>query len=323
MLALNKFTSNINLFVRGGTAVAATNDKERKYYQNIDEIVNSLYKKQLPFTAKNPRNQDSLNTILNDAQLIPDIKLPELSLNTDSFSADPIKYEKDDTKEIKQLIQKINKKIACHTCDHTKLEKLQLGYVKDVVELRNSKNLEIVHKYYNMLAQYCSSIRAADENPKYIQKNISYEEKYYDESFTYDDPVELKKAQKAAIDFNTEVLAMKTKYLATHCVHCEKLQKEYEWYLSEIDRLRQEHAAEREEQIKRIQEEIENPPIIDFMNEYFKDKERVKLGDIARLWKAVKGKSIKQDDLTGMLEETEQWKVTNTHNIKYANKNKQ
>ena len=78
---------------------------------------------------------------MNSVKSIPDIKLPGLQLNTESFTAELIKYEKDDTKEIKQLIQKINKKIACHTCDHSKFEKLSISYAKDVIQLRNSKNL--------------------------------------------------------------------------------------------------------------------------------------------------------------------------------------
>ena len=55
------------------------------------------------------------------------------------------------------------------------------------------------------------------------------------------------------------------------------------------------------------------------MNKYFEGKTHIKLSDIAKMWKADKGKSIKQDDLKDMLEESGKWWVGNSHNIKYAN----
>ena len=323
MLTVSTPFNDINLFVRGGAPIAAATERERYVFEENDKVAQALFNKQVPFTVNQPEHKDYMEIIMNNAKSISDIKLPELSLNTESFTADPIKYEKDDNKEIKQLIQKINKKIACHACDHSKFKKLQLVYVKDVIELRNSKNLKTVQNYYNMLADYAIRIRSVDRSKKYIEKHKTFSSVACDDDFLFQNSVELKKAQTAAVDFNLEALAIKTKYCVNHCVHCEKLQKEYKWCVDEIDRLRQERINEREEQIKRIQEEINNPPIIDFMNEYFKDKDRVKLGDIAKMWKAVKGKSIKQDDIADMLEESEAWTTSNSHNIRYANKKKE
>ena len=312
MLATYQPINDINYFVRGGAPIAAPMQNEREFYEENEKVAQALLNKQQPFEIKLKHNQYLMDIIMNNVKSIPDIQLPGLKLNTDSFTAEPIKYEKDDTKEIKQIIQKINKKIACHTCDHSKFEKYSIDYTNDIIKLRNSKNLQVVQKYINGIAESAILIHNADQNNR--------------DSNVWDSIIgscELKKAQKAAVDFASESLAIKSKYCMNHCTRCEKLQKEYQWSIDEIDRLRQEIKDEREEQIKRIQQEIDNPPILDFMNEYFKDKERVKLSDIAKLWKAVKRRFIKQDDIADMLEETEQWTISNSHNVRYANKKKE
>ena len=85
------------------------------------------------------------------------------------------------------------------------------------------------------------------------------------------------------------------------------------------EELRKEIEDEREREIKKLQEGIEPDYINTFMNQYFKDKKRLKLGDIVKMWKLVKKEMIKQDEIAEMLEESG-WKITNSHNIRYASK---
>lgn len=298
---------NISKFITGYAPKVQTGKTDN------EAIINKLFNNEYPITVTDRRNQEYLDQIMNNIQSIPHIQLPVMELNTDVFKAELIKVEKDDSKDIKKLIHKINRKCACHTCDHTRFEKMKVQYASDIVELRKSKNLKEINQYYESMASCCNWLTDKESG-----KKIKFE--YEDGSKkAINDKYWLQQIQQKAIDFQNEVMRMNVKYLASHCPKCEKLQKEYEYELFEIQQMRDEIQAEREEEIKRVQAEIENPPIIDFMNKYFQDKERVKLGDITKLWKAVNRKMIKQDDLAEMLEETEQWHITNSHNIRYVN----
>ena len=299
---------NMTKFITGFAPVVKTGE------QDCEEYINKLYNNQAPIEVKDKTNQTYLNRIMENVSLIQHIQLPPMELNTDIFTAERIKTEKDDNNDIKKLIRKINMKVGCHTCDHTKFEKLKLQYCKDMSELRKSKNLDKVHRYYKSMASDCH-ILVDMETPNKKVKCEVIDNMYH----SINDTHELKQVQQAAIDFQTEVITLKSKYLATHCPKCEKLQKEYEYILNEIQDMREEIKEQREAEIERVKAEIENPPIIDFMNKYFEGKTRIKLGDVAKMWKADKGKSIKQDDLAEMLEESGKWWVGNSHNLRYAN----
>ena len=222
-------------------------------------------------------------------------------------------------KEVLQYYSPIvsqNGKLKLTFLSHTLADKPKnsIQYCKDMAELRKSKNLDKVHRYYKSMASDCH-ILVDMETPNKKVKCEVIDNMYH----SINDTHELKQVQQAAIDFQTEVITLKSKYLATHCPKCEKLQKEYEYILNEIQDMREEIKEQREAEIERVKAEIENPPIIDFMNKYFEGKTRIKLGDVAKMWKADKGKSIKQDDLAEMLEESGNWWVGNSHNLRYAN----
>lgn len=316
MTMIQKFVEfDMNAFVRGGAPVI------ENYLKNNDEYAGLLRKNICPITVNDKSNQQLLTQIMDNVKHIPQIMFPALELNTEPFTAEYVKTEKDDTNDIKKEIRKINKKCACHECDHTRFEKLKCQYIADISNLRKSKNLKTVNDYYNSMAGACDWLNVKETDDK-VKKN--FHKKYWE----YDDDVyhsvhrmdDLEKVQRAAIDFNQEVAAIKAKYCATHCTKCEKLKKEYEYTLNLIQDMRDEEKERREEEIKQVLDEIENPPIINFMNQYFNGKDRIKVSDITRLWKTVNKKMIKQDEIIDMLEETNEWKITNSHNIKYATK---
>ena len=301
-------------FVKGYTKPVDERDMKTEQY------INALFNHVVPITLTNQDNQQYLDKIMKNVELIPQLNLPMMDLNTDVFTAEPIKTKKDDTKEIKAEIRKINKKCACHTCDHTRLDKLKIQYVADVRKLRESENLNKVNRYFESLAKVCHCLVWIETDEEMIRKHKTFADKCGDKVDWINDKEYLKNAQQAAERFNDEALAFQAKYLATHCPKCEKLQKEYEFELKQIEEMREEVEAEREEEIKRIQEEIDNPPINDFMDKYFKSKDRIKVSDITKLWKAVNRTMIKQDEISSMLEETGKWKITNVHHVIYATK---
>ena len=303
-------TDDIATFVNAGVIQPA------RYQREQEQMINSLYRNVAPIELKNKDNQDDLNRIMQNVSMIPHIELPALELNSSVFEAEPIRIEKDDTKEIKALIVKINKKVACHTCDHTGLEKLKLNYANDIIELRKSVNLNKVYDYYDQMRRCCVALSQLETNERYVEKGYTLNSKFLDRSNWVYDELKLKEVQQAAVNFGQEILKLKSKYLRDHCHKCEKLQKEYAFAISEIQRLRDEVRAEQEEAIKQI--EYKEEPITDFMNEHFKDKQRLKVGDITKLWKTLKRVMITQGEIAIKLEETGKWKISTVHHVMFA-----
>ena len=58
---------------------------------------------------------------------------------------------------------------------------------------------------------------------------------------------------------------------------------------------------------------------LQFMNKYFPDVKRLKVMDIVRMWKIVYAKTTRAE-IQELLEETEEWKVTNVHGTLWATK---
>ena len=186
---------NIVTFFNGGISSSTEQDNR----------INSLFHNTAPITLKNEYNRKNfLDRIMENVKSIPHIELPTLELNTDAFIAERIPIEKTDSKEIRTMITKINKKVACHTCDHTKFEKQKLDYMKDILELRNSKNLAIVYDYYKKSSSCCKCLVDIETNPRLIKKEEPFYLHFDQEAAFIEDSDKLKQAQKAAIDFATE-----------------------------------------------------------------------------------------------------------------------
>lgn len=307
---------DMNKFVQGFVPAVKTGDK------TPIEYIEKLRRHECPITVSDPTLQCYLDQIMENVKQIPDIKLPSNELNIDAFSAEMIKNEKDDTREIRDIIRKMNRKVACFTCDHSKFEKKKLDYCSDVLELRKSKNMERVYKYYKSMASACQALEEYPKSRAAVKKGLSFAVACEFSVSSINDKYELQQVQKAAVDFNNEVIKTQSKYLVTHCVKCEKIKKEYDFVLSDVEQLRNEIKERQQEEINRILEEVEanDSPIIEFMNKYFKDKERVKVSDITRLWKADKKVMIKQDEIKEKLEESGEWIITNNHHVLMANR---
>ena len=259
---------------------------------------------------------------MNNVKLIPDIKLPSNELNIDVFTADMIKNEKDDTKEIKDIIRKMNRKVACYTCDHTKFEKKNIDYQTDVMELCKSKHLKRVYEYYLNMVRACQALEGYPTSRDAVEKHKPFHKARHWVLELIDDNLDLQEIQKEAVEFNKEVIKVQSKYLATHCHKCEKIKKEYDFVLSDIEQMREEIKEQRENEINSILEEIEanDSPIIEFMNKYFSGKDRIKVSDITKLWKADKKVMIRQDEIREKLEESGEWVITVNHHVLIANR---
>lgn len=317
MTTIQKYANfNLNDFIHEFLPAVNTGDKTRYDY------IEKLRRHECPITVSDPNLQPYLDRIMNNVKLIPDIKLPSNELNIDVFTADMIKTEKDDTKEIKDIIRKMNRKVACYTCDHIKFEKKNIEYQTDVMELCKSKHLKRVYEYYLSMTRACQALEEYPTSKDAVQKHKPFHKARYWVLELIDNNLDLQEIQKEAVEFNKEVIKVQSKYLTTHCPKCEKIKKEYEFVLSDVEQMRDEIKEQRENEINSILEEIEanDSPIIDFMNKYFSGKDRIKVSDITKLWKADKKVMIKQDEIREKLEESNEWIITVNHHVLIANR---
>ena len=286
-------------------------DISSDYCNLIKEFKNKLTNKVLPFEAKLEINQNYLDQILEYAQKIPSVDIPSINIDISVPVFEKIEIEKDDNKEIKDIIRKINRKTQIFTCDHSALEKKSICYGSDALKLRKSGNLKIIDEFYKRLAEYCWKIQQKDKMGK--------EFKHYNFLITNDD---VDKVIEASMNFSSEVLKFNATYHGIHCNKCEKLMKEYEFTKEDIEERRKEIQNEKEEEIRKIQKEVESGSneILDFMEQYFPDVKRINVMQIVKMWKVVNKNMIKKDEVKEMLEETEAWKVTNVHNVLWASK---
>ena len=301
--------TNIATFVKGG--VQCINENDRK----LDMFVDVLYNKQIPISLQHEAGKDVLARIYSNISKVDQVLLPLMNIDTSVFTAEPIHSRLDDNKAITAEIRRINRKVACHVCNHVKLEKQQYDYAADILELRKSHNLAVIYKYYRMLAQSCVLLEYYDSDKKMIEKGRTFRDREDDLYNQIVNKEELAKVQQAAVDFNNEVIKIKSKYLITRCPKCEALEKEYHYVIKEVEQMRADEIERQEAEVKRLQLELEHPPIIDFMNKYFNGKERLRISDVVKMWKAVQRIRINQAEMKELLEESGEWKVTNVHNI--------
>lgn len=317
MTMIQKYADfNMNDFINEFLPAVNTGDKIHYEYIEI------LRRHECPITVSDPKLQPYLDQIMNNVKLIPDIKLPSNTLNIDVFTAEMIDIKKDDTKEIKDIIRKMNRKVACYTCDHTKFEKKKIDYQTDVMELCKSKHLKRVYEYYLNMVKACQALEGYPTSRDAVEKHKPFHKARYWVLELIDSNLDLQQVQKEAVEFNKEVIKVQSKYLTTHCPKCEKIKKEYDFVLSDIEQMRDEIKDKQQEEINRILQEVEanDSPIIEFMNKYFSGKDKIKVSDITRLWKADKKVMIRNDEIREKLEESGEWVITNNQHVIWANR---
>lgn len=283
-------------------------DSCNDYANLIKDFKNKIANGICPFVAKLKDNQQYLDQIMEYAGKIPSVDIPSINIDIKVPQFEKIEIEKDDTKEIKDIIRKINRKTQIFTCDHSGLEKKAINYGADALKLRKRSELKIIDDFIKRLAEYCWKIQQKDNRGKEFKMFM----------ITTDD---VDKIIEAAMNFSAEVLKFNATYHGLHCSKCEKLMKEYEFTKEDIMERREEIREMKKEEIRKIQEEAEgNGEIVEFMNQYFPGIDRLKISQITKMMKVVKGKMIKNEEIREMLEESEQWRVTNVHNVLYATK---
>ena len=304
-------------------------DKEtQKYISTKMEYTVSLMNKQSPINyddIKVKSNITYLKQIVANVSAIPTLRIPTFNIDNTVFHAEPIDILQDDSKGLKQDIRRFNKSIASWTCDHSWISEKESSYQADLGELALSDNYKAVKDYLDEMARACMRIKYKDDQGlDYIygspERDFSDDEDDYFDDGREDRLTDTKKAREAiesANKFKIEVLKFKAKYQQTKCPICARHKSEYENMLREVEERRQEAKDEFERQVKAIQDS-EDENIEDFIEQYFPGKTKLKVMNIVKMWKLVKKEMIKQDEIAGMLEETGNWTITNSHNIKYA-----
>ena len=306
----NSLISNIVPY--GNIKNKLTNDDDTdlfNYHQTIKTYKDAIYNLTLNIKLNLTENQEYIDQIMEYSKSIPRVQLVELKINANVPELTPIRSEKSDTKEIKNMIQKINKKVKTHFCDHSKLENLYLNYQADLLKLRKNKDYQIVDKFFERLAEYVYKVEKKDKlNKKFKNYNFHVSLKEVDDIVQH------------TLNFSAEVLKFKSKYENLKCAKCEKLIKEYDYYLETIEELRYEEQERINEQIREIKEQNDENYYIKFMNEHFSNIKRIKLMDIVKVYKLINKRMITQDEMRAELEATGLYKITNVHRIYYCNK---
>ena len=288
-----------------------TDDSINDFANTIKEYKNKILNHQLPVSASLKKNQQFLDQILEFAKCIPSVSIPELTIDVSVKSFPKIEIEKSDSAEIKALIRKANRKTQTFSCDHSALERKALTYNADALKLRKRSELKIIDDFYKLLAEYCWRIKNKDIRGKeFSEFNIEM--------------CDVDRIIEASMNFSAEVYKFNAKYHSLKCAKCEKMLKEFEYSVEDIEDRRKEADERLQDEIKRIQAEVDESEdkdnIILFVEEYFPGKERIPVMAIVKMWKAVKKCMIRKDEIRGLLEESGLWKITNVHNTLYATK---
>ena len=291
----------------------------------------ALLNKQYPFdinSLKLKTNKSYLNQIVSNVKSIPTIPIPTCNLDDTVFDAQPIPSLDDDSKGLKNDIRKFNREIAKWTCDHSAIHSKQHLYRRDLYKLMESPKYKEINKYLKDMGCACYEIKTRDEegldflydhpaDPILDDDEDRYEDEGYDETRISEYRAE--EIVNTAISFQADILEVQAKYLQTGCPVCAQRKRIYENMLNEVEERRKTEKLDYEKAIKAIQDSA-NEKMDDFMNQYFPKQDNLKLMDIVKMWKLVKKEMITQDEMKGLLEETEHWKITNVHNIKRAKK---
>ena len=107
----NSLISNINSY--GNIKNKLTNDDDTNlfnYHQTIKTYKDAIYNLTLNIKLNLTENQEYIDQIMEYSKSIPRVQLVELKINANVPELTPIRSEKSDTKVIKNMIQKINKK---------------------------------------------------------------------------------------------------------------------------------------------------------------------------------------------------------------------
>ena len=284
-------------------------DGANDYSNTIKDFKDKLMKLEMPVSVTLESNQQYLDQILEFAKCIPTVNFPSLTIDVSVKTFPKIEIQKDDSAEIRALIRKMNRKTQTFCCDHSQLERKAITYNADALKLRKRPELKIIDDFYKLLAEYCWRIKAKDSrNKEFSEFHITMSD--------------IDKIIEASMNFSAEVLNFNAKYHGLNCSKCEKLQKEFEYFCEDIEDRRKEAEERLQEEIKRIQDEVDDDPedINSFVDQYFPNKSRIPVMSIVKMWKTVKKRMIRQDEIKMMLEDTGLWKVTNVHNKYFANK---
>ena len=303
--------------------------QEQKLKSFKNKFAVSLLNKQSPVdidSLKVEENKTYIMQVMNNIKNIPTISIPPLQIDDTIAEFDNIEILPDDSKELVREICRFNMKIASWTHDHSKLHSTKLTYQHDLIELTKSEHYKSVKKYITDMADACWDIQTWDNSGKdFIYHNEEADDEDnedFDDGSYNERRISSKLAEKAyesALSFIGEISLFQSKYQQNECPLCARYKKEYEAMLKSVQMKRKFIKDELERAIKAIQDSVDET-MDDFMNQYFPGKNKLKVTDIAKMWKLVKKEMIKKDEIAGMLEETEHWKITKSHNIMYATK---
>ena len=221
---------------------------------------------------------------------------------------------KTDTPEIKKMIRKLNIKTQSFFCDHNKFDKKFNSFEADLGKVFLCEEMNAINSFYETITSVMRSIMNCDRENK-----SAYGQ------FEFINVNRIEHINRKILAVNNKLIELEATYKDLKCHKCESMVREYEITLRTINQMREEHAEELEmaEQLRAEEDDViaeDTYNINKFMTRHYPSMNRIPLRDICDKYKEVF--NIKKT-LKEMSEELTKygWRVTNSKNIFYANRN--
>lgn len=282
-------------------------DSSYEYELIIEQIKEDLLMNKLNISASVKLNQENLQTCQNIVSKLPKmIEIQRQKLIIPEF--DEIEVFKTDSSEIKKFIRKVNYEMLGFSCNHHSFDKKYEMVIKRVSDLFESTDYKIFESFLKTICSCVWQIRDKDSRNKTWVSEI------------LPTGSEIKYVIDAMVKVNGNIASINSD-ANIKCSKCKAAIRKYEYSIREIQRMRDELNEQ-----KQINEEyIEKPAeekfdMKEFLIKNYPTIDRFELSDVKEKYKKTFGKVVKYDDLIKLVEETKQFKVTRSHNIKWVNR---
>ena len=269
-----------------------------------------------------------------DTKLIRDLfemysQLPKILDITQSKPEIPIFNRidvlKSDSAEIKKFIRKVNSEMIGFYCNHSTIEEKCDHVFKNMTDVYNSDEYREYESFINCLIMSIESIIHYEENNGYPEspKEERLGMKPYDLRASYSmfpSDYRFKKVIRKIITLNGKISEYNSK-TNKRCNRCEAAIRKYDYYLFEINRMRDELDEQNKIDESYAEQTGENKyDMKEFMNKNYPTINRFLLKDVQQKFKSTFKINLTFEQLKERLEQTGMFKISNSHNIKYVNR---
>lgn len=268
----------------------------------IEIIKKDLLRGELNTYAKNDYNQEFLETIQNIVLKLPQLpQIQQQKLNVPEF--EEIEIMKSDTVEIKKFIQKMNLEFIGYYCNHKVADEKCEMVGKNSADILESKEYKHFEKMVDDLARYVWDIRYSDRQGK-----------VWKESFLLPLPSQIKELIDSMITLAGNISKFNAR-MNPECSRCKAEVRKYNYVIKEVRRMREENEEMKQKIEEQNNEEVDIPTVI---RQRFGDVgiERFELRALKDKLKKLYGLSHTMAELTKIIDEMPDYKVSNVHGTK-------